>query len=159
MARVWGANFCWTTLGEGTGHPFIWHSPFLAQFTGLSPCINLQLLKSLTESQQTPFCWRGAEALTSERGKMQLKICSWPLRQSHTTDPRETQLCSMPLTWEGGHNLEYPSLCLHDAPRAHNVRPVLLSALPAFPSITDNLLVSECTYYRTVRGVFVSTTR
>lgn len=68
---------------------------------------------------------------------------------------------SMPRLWhgEGGDNLEYPSLCLHAAPSAHNIHPVLLSALPAFPSITDNLLVSECTYYRTVRGVFVSTTR
>lgn len=95
-----------------------------------------------------------------QRGvKRQPKICSWPLRPSRNMDPREIQLCAVSLACEGGGNLEYPSLYLHAAPSAHNVHPVLLSALPAFPSITDNLLVSECTYYRTVRGVFVSTTR
>lgn len=95
-----------------------------------------------------------------QRGvKRQPKICSWPLRPSRNMDPREIQLYAVSPTCEGGGNLEYPSLYLHAAPSAHNVHPVLLSALPAFPSITDNLLVSECTYYRTVRGVFVSTTR
>lgn len=63
------------------------------------------------------------------------------------------------LTCKRRDNLENPSFYLHAVPSANNVHIVLLSALPAFPSITDNLLVSECTYYRTVRGVFVSTTR
>lgn len=74
-------------------------------------------------------------------------------------DPREIELYTMSLTCKGGDNLEYPSFYLHAVPSANNIHIVLLSTPPAFPSITDNLLVSECTYYRTVRGVFVSTTR